>query len=327
MQLGKEAAMDPLHDFDRELAFVFDACKRRIGTYPDEFQETALHYLDRYNVFRDGFNKNYICYVLPFWLGQSLTVDKDICCQISVAGVFKFFYFLVQDAVMDTGPGEYKADLLPLGNLFLFDFMEHYRRLFPDDSLFWRYTRQYFEEWAHSTHWERDTFWTKHQRMTPADLPIIAHKAAPVKMINAAMAILSGKPEAIGAMDAMIDTILISAQLLDDCLDWQQDLKDGNCTYFLSQVMNHYHLDDFAAMTETLVKKAVYFGDIIPEIFGMVKNNHRLLKKTKNPFVPYLITFHETFIKSFEEVLQRIHTRKKAILAGGFSNWLDKYQS
>lgn len=319
--------MDPLHDFDRELKLVFDACKRQIGTYPDGFQETALHYLERYNVFREGFNKNYICYVLPFWLGQSLTVDKDICCKISVAGVFKFFYFLVQDAVMDTEPGEYKADLLPLGNLFLFDFINHYHELLPNDSLFRQSMRQYFQEWAYSTRWERETFWTQHQRMTTNDLKIIAHKAAPVKIINAAMAILSGKPEVIGPLDTMIDTILISAQLLDDCVDWREDLKDGNCTYFLSQVMRHNNLTDFAALNESLIKKAVYFGDIIQEIFIIVKNNHRLLKKTREPSVPYLIAFHETFLKSFVEILQRVQKQKKAILAGGFSNWLDKTQS
>lgn len=319
--------MDPLHDFDRELASVFDTCKRQIKAYPDGFQETALCYLERYNISRAGFNKNYICYVLPFWLGQTLAVDKDTCCKISVAGVFKFFYFLVQDAVMDTGPGEYKADLLPLGNLFLLDFINQYRELFPKDSLFWQSMKRYFQEWAHSTQWERDTFWTQHRLMNGNDLKIIAHKAAPVKIINVAMAVLSGKPETIGPLDTMIDTILISAQLLDDCADWREDLKDGNCTYFLSQVMRYYNLTDFAALNETMIKKAVYFGDIIQELFAIVKNNHQLLKKTLKPSNPYLIAFHETFLKSFEEILQRVQKQKKAILAGGFSNWLDKNQS
>jgi hypothetical protein len=318
--------MDPLHDFDRELAFVFDACKSRIAAYPDGFQETALHYLERYNVFRDGFNKNYICYVLPFWLGKTLAVDKDTCCKISIAGVFKFFYFLVQDAVMDTGPGEYKAGLLPLGNLFLFDFINDYREMFPKDSLFWLSMKRYFQEWAHSTQWERETFWTEHQVMTGNDLKIIAHKAAPVKIISAAMAILGRKPEAIGPMDTIIDTVLISAQLLDDCADWRQDLKDGNCTYFLSQVMRYYNLADFTALNEPMIKKAICFGDIIQELLTIVKDNHRLLKKTLKPSTPYLIAFHETFVRSFEEILQRVEKQKKAALAGGFSNWLDKNQ-
>jgi hypothetical protein len=319
--------MDPLHDFDRELAAVFEACKRQIGTYPAEFQEPALDYLERYNVFREGFNKNYICYVLPFWLGPSLAVDRDICCKIAVAGVFKFFYFLVQDAVMDAGPGEYRADLLPLGNLFLCDFISHYRELFPNDSLFWQSLRQYFQEWAHSTRWERELFWTKHQLMTAHDLKIIAHKAAPVKIINAAMALLSGRPEAIGPLDTMIDAVLVSAQLLDDCADWREDLKNGNCTYFLSQVMRYYNLTDFAALNEPLIKKAVCFGDILQAVLTIVSDNHRLLKKAPGPAIPHLIAFHETFLKSLADLSQRAQKQKQAILAGGFSNWLDRHQS
>lgn len=318
--------MDPLHDFDRELARVFDVCKRRMEAYPGVFQEAALGYLERYNVFRDGFNKNYICYVLPFWLGETLAVDREVCNKIAVAGVFKFFYFLVQDAVMDAGPGEYKADLLPLCNLFLMDFINDYRELFPSHSLFWQAVKQYFTEWAYSTFWERDTFWTPSRLMDESDLKIIAHKAAPVKIINAAMAIMGGKPEVIGPLDTMIDIVLISAQLLDDCADWREDLKNGNCTYFLSRVMKYFNLDDFAALNQSLVQKAICFGDVFQELYAIVKKNQRQLKNARQPSVPYLIAFHETFLRSFDELLSRVQKRKKAILAGGFDLWLDNNQ-
>lgn len=225
---------------------------------------------------------------------------------------------------MDTEPGEYKADLLPLGNLFLFDFLHPYRELFPNDSLFWQSLRQYFQEWAYSTRWEREMFWTQRRIMTAADLKIIAHKAAPVKIINAAMAVLSGRPEAIGPLDTMVDAVLISAQLLDDCADWREDFKNGNCTYFLAQVLKYYHLTDFAALNESLIRKAIYFGDTIQDVTAIVKKNHRRLKNEPKYSVPYLISFHETFLKSFADLFKRVQNQKKAMLTGGFSRWLEK---
>jgi hypothetical protein len=319
--------MDPLHDFDQDLRWVFDSCANQIKTYPAILQEPALVYLNRYNVFQDGFHKNYICYLLPFWLGRAWAVDIDICRKISLASLYKYFYFLIQDAVMDALPGEYKADLLPLGNLFYLDFIEIYRDLLPDDSLFWQSMMKYVQQWAYSTLWEREEHWSKRRLVTEADLVIVAHKAAPLKIINAAMGILSGKPELIGMLDEIIDDVVITSQLLDDWVDWREDFRCGNCTYLLSQVMKRHQLNDFAELNETLIHKTIHFSDILPEMYAMTRQKHTLLAAAVKPSIPYLIAFHENLLRNFNQKLERLQIQKKAILAGGFSRWLAKRHS
>lgn len=316
--------MDPLHDFDQDLRWVFDACEHQIKTYSATFQEPAFQYLNGYNVFREGFQKNYICYLLPFWLGRAWAVERDICRKISLASLYKYFYFLIQDAVMDTLPGEYKADLLPLGNLFYLDFIGIYRDLLPDEPYFWQSMMKYVRQWAYSTLWEREEHWTRRRLVTEADLVTVAHKAAPLKIINAAMGMISGKREAIEPLDEMVDNVVITFQLLDDWADWREDFRCGNCTYLLSRVIQYHHLNDFSELNETLIRKTLYYSNILPEMFELAKQKHAWMAQKTETSIPYLMVFHENLLHIFSQRLERLQNRKKAMMAGGFGQWLEK---
>lgn len=135
--------MDYIHDFDNDLQSAFTICKNQILSYSELFREEALSYLEKNNILNKNFTGNCLSYLLPFWLQTAFPITKEVCHHIVAGNIFGFFYFLIQDAVMDTLPGESKGDLLPLGNLLYLDFNEHYRQLFPSDSSFWIYFNQY----------------------------------------------------------------------------------------------------------------------------------------------------------------------------------------
>lgn len=257
--------MDILRDYQSEFMAASEACMSKISTYPVEFQEQAQGFLGKINVFRDEYHGSCFSQMLPFWLEPVFGIEPEVCRQIAVGNLFGFMYFLILDAVMDTPPGQYKADLLPLGNLFMLDFYGQYRKLFPDNPDFWTYLQRYYHEWAESVIGERKGFWLKNSQC--AELTGLARKAAPLKITVAACCMLSDQKEAIEPVARAVDTTVVTFQLLDDWADWREDLAVGNCSYFLSQVMRVCKVKEFAALKESHIQQAVFGYNLLERVF------------------------------------------------------------
>jgi hypothetical protein len=62
-------------------------------------------------------------------------------------------------------------------------------------------------------------------------------KMACVQINCVALAMLNGTPERIPALAECWDALGLAAIIRDDCLDWQEDYRNANYTYLLSQVL------------------------------------------------------------------------------------------
>lgn len=60
--------MDWLNDYEDELRLVFQESRRIISEFPEPLNQQGMSYLEHFNVFNAESHKNYICYILPFWL-------------------------------------------------------------------------------------------------------------------------------------------------------------------------------------------------------------------------------------------------------------------
>jgi hypothetical protein len=314
--------MDYLHDFDPELQAALEICKARISSYPEEFRAEALQYLANNDILSADFAGNCLSFLLPFWLQTAFPVSPEICRRIAAGNIFGFLYFLIQDAVMDTLPGEYQGDLLPLGNLLYLDFFEQYQQIFSGNSQFWSYFNQYIREWADSVTRERKGYWKTGQNNHEPQLIQIAYKAAPLKICGAALCLLTDTGAAVGALAEVIDTNIITFQLLDDWSDWREDLEIGNCSFFLSRVMRLCGINEFSALEESHVQTAVYGHDLWEQILGIVERNHNLLQNESIPHLPYLIAYHQNLRETHWKILSKLQEQKKAMLKGGLYNFL-----
>lgn len=310
--------MDYFHDFAVDFQQAFDQCKARINSYPEDFQKSAFGYLDGLNICAADYQGSCLSQLLPFWLRPVFRTPPEVYRAISVANTFGFLYFLIQDTVMDTSPGEYQADLLPLANLFLLDFLEDYRSLFPHHPLFWEHFKNYFTEWAESVIRERNGFWSSPQSRNETGLLELARKSAPLKISCVAACLLSGRESAIKSLTRIIDATIITFQLLDDWNDWREDQATGNCSFFLAQVIQCCGIENLSHLQEDHVRTAVYGYDIFERMLEIAFQNHSLLKSGQVPHVPYLIAYHQDLVETFRKMSSQIQTEKKAMLQGGF---------
>lgn len=330
--------MDYLHDFDPELRTALETdletaletslktalemCKARFSTYPEEFRPETLQYLENNNILNTGFEGNCLSFLLPFWLQTVFPVDPETCRRIVAGNIFGLLYFLIQDTVMDTLPGEYKGDLLPLGNLLYFDFFEQYRHLFPGNSPFWSYFNQYLREWADSVARERKGYWNPDRNYHEPQLVQMAHKAAPLKICGAALSLLNGNETMIEPLAQIIDATVITFQLLDDWSDWREDLEIGNCSFFLARVMQLCDIKDFSALAESHIQTAIYGHGLWKQILDIVERNHNILQSEFVPHVPGLIAYHQNLLETCRKTLLKLQEQKQVMLKGGLYHFL-----
>ncbi|PYI55900.1 hypothetical protein [Paenibacillus flagellatus] len=305
-------------DYETELAIVFAEAEARIGTFPSPLAGDGLAYLQSFHPLREGSTKNYICYLLPYWLKDAAGIDEAACRRIALANVFVMLHYFVLDDLMDTVPGRWK-ETLALGQLFRLQAEGRYRAMFDSTSPFWSCYETYATEWADAVANEgkRDDFFERPAR--------IAHKASPVKLASAAALLLGGRGDRIEGVSALVDCVLVTLQMADDRADWREDLREGGgCgNVLLALVRRERGLSHDAALTEEDVKQTLYAKGGLTRYAAIAEENHARLLESELRIAP-LAAFHESIVRTVREAAESIERQKKALQAGGFSYWLSK---
>ncbi|WP_379154380.1 hypothetical protein [Paenibacillus sp. sgz5001063] len=308
--------MDWLHDFDEDLRLVFQDCSNIISGFPEPLRTQGLSYLDQFNVFSAGSHKNYICYLLPFWLRDGYGLTDDEVRQLSAGNVFCMLYFFIQDDLIDSSLDR-AAGKLPLANLLYVEFLNRYRPLFPADSLFWLCFNRYILEWAESMAGEAHGDYFRNDRLK------ISHKASPLKLTSTAILLYSGNAPLITEAEEVLHTALLTLQMLDDYEDWEQDLDGGSYNCLLSLASGHFNLQR-EALTKEQVKEYIFTTGGLAEYAGTAVSNHRKLEQCRLN-VPHLLSFHQMMVKNLQHIAATIEAEKKLLQQGGLSYWLSKH--
>ncbi|NRF92308.1 hypothetical protein HQN89_14945 [Paenibacillus frigoriresistens] len=118
---------------EKDLADVFAEAEHIISTFPTPLDHLGLAYLATFDGRKEESTKNYICYLLPYWMKDITELPPESMNKLSLANVFVMLYYFIQDDIMDSAKGEHK-DKLPLANLFHMQFLSIYREMFPAGS-------------------------------------------------------------------------------------------------------------------------------------------------------------------------------------------------
>ena len=307
--------MDWLHDYEDELHTVFEESSRIISGFPEPLNAQGLSYLGQFNVFRTGSHKNYICYLLPFWLQERCRLSVSLTRQMSVGNVFFMLYFFLQDDLMDSRDSS-AAQMLPLANLLYVEFLNIYRPLFPPDSPFWSCFGRYIQEWAESVSGEAGGDYFLNDRIR------ISHKASPLKLTSTAALLLSGQHSLIDEAEAMIHSVLLTLQMLDDYEDWEEDLEEGSYNCLLSLARCHSG-NSGQKLTQAAVKDFIFTTGGLAAYAETAEINHSHLEAFTWG-IPHLLSFHQVLVKNLQHMAAAIDAEKQLLQSGGLNYWLSK---
>jgi len=308
--------MDWLNDYEEELRLVFQESRKIISEFPEPLNVQGLTYLEHFDVFNKDASKNYICYLLPFWLQEGSGLTTEITRQLSLGNVFIMLYFFIQDDLMDSNDAS-AYEKIPLANLLYNEFMNIYRPLLPTDFYFWSSFNRYITEWANSVSNERtsDYFLNDHIK--------ISHKASPVKLSSTAVLLLSDKASFVPQSEEIIDSVLLTLQMLDDYEDWKEDLAEGSYNCILSLTRSSLPLDHEAIITSKEVEYFLFTANGLRSYLELAQNTHnKVIALGLN--IPHLVQFHSMLIDSLQEISDSIESDKQLLLNGGLHYLLSK---
>lgn len=307
--------MDWLHEYENELYEVFKHSKLTIDAFPEPLRQQGMSYLHHFNVFTAESHKNYICYLLPFWLRDGCRLTSEDTLRMSAGNVMLMLYFFIQDDVMDSDDSASRS-LLPLANLFYVEFLNSYRPLFPSDSTFWSYFNRYIAEWADSVSNESASDYFLHDRTK------IAHKASPLKTSSTAAFLLAGQEELVPISEAMIDDILLTLQMLDDYEDWEDDLASGSYNCLLS-LTRSTSTSLQSGLNPEAVRSFIFTSGGLGRLAAIAEATHEGLG-TYGLKTPHLYDFHWELVQNLQQLADTIEAEKQRLLSGGLSYWLSK---
>ncbi len=301
-------------DFENEIAQVFIESQRIVATFSPPLNYKGLSYLSKFDPLQEDSSKNYICYLLPFWLKEKTQLKEEDYVTLSVGNVFAMLYFFIQDDIMDSKT-TIDRDQIPLANLLHMQFFEIYRSYFPSDSPFWAYFHQYIIEWT-------DSVSNEHQQdYFQTNLIMTARKASPLKLSSTATLVLSGQSDLIPIFSDFIDHVLITLQMADDWIDWQEDWEDGSYNGLISMINEENERDKPLSIEN--IKNAIFIRGVMKRYTDIARANHTYIQKLELN-IHYLVSFHKTLVDHLIKDANMIEEDKLMQEKGGLSYWLSK---
>lgn len=304
-------------DYEADLRAVFVEAEQMISRFPTPLNDRGLAYLNKFHPYREGSTKNYICYLLPFWLRELDGVDEKSCGDMALAGVFVMLHFFVEDDIMDTAPPEWKEQLA-LAHMFQLEFVSIYNRSFSTDSPFWEHYRQYMTEWASSVAVEKgaDDYFLNPVR--------IAHKASPVKLASTGVLIKAGLETVIPHISNAVDRVLITLQMTDDRADWEEDLLNGSANGLLAYIRRERNLGEDGMLDRDVVLSFLHIQGGLARYTEMAEERHNDLFEEGGTTIRHLTDFHLFLISGLQKEASEMEQIKNRLLQGGFYYWMSK---
>lgn len=310
-----EVKLKWLTNFEENLELVFSRAESILATFPDLFRNPALLYLDKFHPLKENRSKNYICYLLPFWLNEEIPIGLTEVQRITTANIMGMLYYHLIDEAMDN-PAQVSKQQLPLAQLIHSELIRSYGSLFPASSPFWTYYDKYINEWAHAVTYENE------QDFFHENPVRIGHKAAPVKLSIVAVMLLSGRESLISQLEEAVDLVLITLQLLDDWQDWEKDLSEGSYNCLVSLIQAELNLQERRPTVEEM-KQSIYVEGCLLRYSKKANANHHTLFNISSSF-PLLYEFHAYLCNQLEEGAQRIEKDRNTLQRGGLEYLLSQ---
>ncbi|RTE09336.1 class 1 isoprenoid biosynthesis enzyme [Paenibacillus whitsoniae] len=301
---------------EMSLGRVFKAVTERVRQYPAPLDQLGLSYAAKFDVGQEGSSKNYVCYLLPYWMEDVGELPSETQDKLAIANIFIMLYYFIQDDIMDSSKGEHR-EKLPLANLFQLDYMAIYRELFPASSPFWNYFDTYVQEWADSVTNEgsRDDF--------HGDKLRIARKASPVKNASTGTLLLTGQAHFIPEVTAAVELALVTLQMLDDYADWEEDLEEGSYNCLLASIRRKLGLMPADELSVEAIKQQIFVLDHLDAYHEVAAAHHEELIH-KPARMEQLYKFHHSLVHNLENIAQEIKEQRKLLISGGFFHFMSK---
>ncbi|MFD1955598.1 hypothetical protein ACFSL6_15875 [Paenibacillus thailandensis] len=291
-----------------EWNILYEQALELVSKYKHPLDARARLYLDQSLNPKEKDNKNYISYLLPYWMTDISEIHHDICRKISLACAFGMLSFFIQDDIMDNPNFQSKEDIV-VAQLFTFEMNRLFHELFESDSPFWQHYRRYVEEWADGVSNESDEDYFIKSPL------LVSKKASPVKLGSTAVLLLSDQAEMVPVVEKTVNWTLVSLQMSDDWVDWQEDFNNDGYNCLISHIIHTYK--PYAPLDEKKIKNYLFVQSALDSYANIAELNLNNAVSLV-PALSDLHAFHRSLVIGLRETANEIEQNKRSMLSGGF---------
>jgi len=333
-----------LQPFELQLDAVFEEAKQKVAHFPKPLHELGLSYLAKFDIRQKHSTKNYVCYLLPFWIADTIQAHTpssihsttvpvstsisslqslpELSHRMGVANIFCMLHFFIQDDLMDTPhlSADQLHDLIPLSQLFWNEFVSICGENLGDHSSFWSYYKQFLAEWASAVYNEAASDYLFQQP------EMIAGKVSPLKISLIAMLLQWNRMDMLPDLLQQLDQALIVLQMNDDVTDWEEDMVERNYNCLLAfiryEAVEHQKALFSDKITPTQVQQAIYDQDVLQRYAQYAQSSF-----TDTPSLfssESLIAFRNYLIAQLYEAASSVKEARNTLLQGSLLYYIQK---
>ncbi|MFZ5917106.1 MAG: hypothetical protein ACOYZ7_09250 [Chloroflexota bacterium] len=291
------ARCDLWNAFENDLGSLQETCLQQLSTLPPGLKRASETVIDRLT----GHWQN-LDWIYPFLLGPAWFVPQSATRQIALTSALITIHGKLQaENPIDT-PLK-RGQLCPLGSLLYTRALRLLQQHFAVDSHFWQLLEGYHLEWTEALLWQQQRQWGPVQKFSREDIQRLAGLRALLKVGCSAMALMAGKERYIMPLNSVMDQIHVAFQLIDGLINWREDLRTRQATYYLTEVALALNLRDMAHLSrmnlDTFLADNTLVDQVLKRALGHLTAARKVAGGLKTP--------------TLEDHLDQLHTTLKAM--------------
>ncbi len=298
-------------EYADELSQLREACAQHVATLPPCLQRVGESFLQRCASRWQSME-----WVLPLALGRDWFVPQDHGHSIAAANALTAMHVHIQRQAVESH-ARHNGDLLPLGSLLYTRALCQYKQLFPPISDFWLLLEGYHLEWSEAVLWERQRQWGSVKRYSREDILRLAGSRALLKLGCVAVALLAGKRRALMPLGSILDHLHIAVQLMNDVLNWREDLHARRATFFLTEIALALDAQEMATLGRLKLVDFLATGSLPDQVIKQVQKHLSTAKKVADHLdIPSLATY----LDDLEAMCEMVPHQLERDLTSAFSS-------
>jgi len=237
-------------------------------------------------------NHNKEIVLLPYFFAQALPsskVSKSTLIRLGLANLYGWTAYSIYDDFLD-GSGD--ARLLSAANVSLRQSLTHFKKAVPHSVSYTRTVTDIFNTIDGANAWEvmHCRFNVHHQKVDIGPLPkygslkrlaerSLGHALAPLGVL-ASIGMTMEHPGAKMLLSSL-KHYLIARQLYDDLVDWEVDIRVGQCSYVVMELLSGIDVSEGTYSLDTLVEhmQQEYIEHCLSKIGSVMQQHLRLAKR------------------------------------------------
>ncbi len=276
-------------EMERYQAIVAEA-RRYLGTFAAPLQAVTEPLFEK--MVQGEFSQ--VAALLPYWLADLAPVPPEVSHRLGVAHLYFWWYYYVQDELLD---GDASLAALLSGHLALLKMVDTYRELGLTRAPCWADYHRLARLSAEAHALELQTRFTNPAELTPnrlasVTLDFIGHRVAPLFFNPMAQLHLAGIPADHPLHHDLIAALrcfAIARQLGDDASDWLEDLQAGHLNYVSAHLMRRLYQRGLATSGTDLDPERLAGYHLTDEAFWteIEQTNQTLSQQALDHLAPY----------------------------------------